>query len=129
MFDLQLRQPGMLRSLRVAELSDGTVRFLLWAAALLSPQAPSLMVLNEPETSLHPDLVRPLASLIRTAAARTQVLVVTHSRSLLEFLDTAALEKASDDRAIEIELYKEWGETRVAGQDLLTTPRWDWGKR
>lgn len=129
LFDLQLRQPGMLRPLRSAELSDGTLRFLLWAAALSSPQAPSLMVLNEPETSLHPDLVRPLASLIRVAAARTQVVVVTHSRSLVEFLDTTPLDAASDNRAIEIELYKEWGETRVAGQDLLTTPRWDWGKR
>jgi predicted ATPase len=129
LFDLQLRQPGMLRPLRSAELSDGTLRFLLWAAALLSPQAPSLMVLNEPETSLHPDLVRPLASLIRAAAARTQVVVVTHSRSLLGFLDTTPLEEASADRPVEIELYKEWGETRVAGQDLLTTPRWDWGKR
>ncbi|OBH20368.1 AAA family ATPase [Mycobacterium sp. E3247] len=120
LFDLQLRQRGMLRPLRSAELSDGTLRFLLWAAALLSPQAPSLMVLNEPETSLHPDLVRPLAGLIRAAAARTQVLVVTHSRSLLE---------ATGDDTVEIELYKEWGETRVAGQNLLTTPPWDWGKR
>ncbi|OBG41538.1 AAA family ATPase [Mycobacterium sp. E3198] len=119
-FDLQLKQRGMLRPLRAAELSDGTLRFLLWAAALLSPQAPSLMVLNEPETSLHPDLVRPLGSLIRTAAAQTQVVVVTHSRALLE---------AAGDDTVEIELYKEWGETRIAGQDLLTTPRWDWGKR
>jgi len=110
----------MLRPLRAAELSDGTLRFLLWAAALLSPQAPSLMVVNEPETSLHPDLVRPLASLIRAAAAQTQVVVVTHSRALAE---------AAGDEAVEIELYKEWGETRIAGQDLLTTPRWDWGKR
>ncbi len=70
LFDLQLQQRGMLRPLRVAELSDGTLRFLLWAAALLSPQPPSLMVLNEPETSLHPDLVRPLASLIRAARVR-----------------------------------------------------------
>lgn len=119
-FDLQLRQRGMLRPLRAAELSDGTLRFLLWAAALLSPQAPSLMVLNEPETSLHPDLVRPLASLIRTAARQTQVVVVTHSRALLE---------ASGDDTVEIELYKDCGETRIAGQGLLTTPPWDWGKR
>src|SRR6185295_19036380 len=41
LFDLQLRQKGMLRSLRSAEFSDGTLRFLLWAAALLSPQPPS----------------------------------------------------------------------------------------
>ncbi|OBJ52859.1 AAA family ATPase [Mycobacterium sp. 1423905.2] len=122
LFDLHLRQRGMLRPLRAAELSDGTLRFLLWAAALLSPQAPSLMVLNEPETSLHPSLVGPLASLIRVAAAQTQVVVVTHSRALLEFLGGA-------DGAMEIELYKDFGETRITGQDLMTTPRWDWGKR
>jgi predicted ATPase len=123
LFDLRLHQRGMLRPLRAAELSDGTLRFLLWAAALLSPQPPSLMVLNEPETSLHPSLVGPLASLIRVAAAHTQVVVVTHSRSLLEFLGDGA------DEALEIELYKDFGETRITGQSLLTTPPWDWGKR
>src|SRR5271167_1628006 len=113
----------MLRPLRAAELSDGTLRFLLWTAALLSPQPPSLMVLNEPETSLHPSLVGPLASLIRVAAAHTQVVVVTHSRSLLECLSDGA------DEALETELYKDFGETRITGQSLLTTPPWDWGKR
>lgn len=128
-FDLQLHQRGMLRPLRAAELSDGTLRFLLWAAALLSPRPPSLMVLNEPETSLHPDLVRPLARLIATAATQTQVVVVTHSRALLEFLDTTPV--ADEDRggAIEVELYKQWGETKVAGLGLLTTPAWHWGNR
>ena len=121
LFELQLRQPGMLRPLRAAELSDGTLRFLLWGAALLSPRPPSLMVLNEPETSLHPDLVAPLASMIRAAAAATQVVVVTHSQMMRGHLDV--------DDASEIELYKEWGETRVADQTLLSTPPWEWGKR
>jgi predicted ATPase len=132
LFDLELRQRGMLRPLRAAELSDGTLRFLLWAAALSSPQAPSLMVLNEPETSLHPSLVGPLASLIRTAASQTQVVVVTHSRQLLSFLDTvpvADVDPTGNDDTVEIELYKEWGETRIKGQGLLTTPPWQWGKR
>jgi predicted ATPase len=129
LFDLQLQQRGMLRPLRAAELSDGTLRFLLWAAALLSPQPPSLMVLNEPETSLHPDLVRPLASLIQAAAGQTQVVVVTHSRAMLEFLDTAPINDAEEGGAVEIELYKELGETRVKGLGMLTTPPWDWGKR
>lgn len=127
LFDLQLHQRGMLRPLRSAEISDGTLRFLLWAAALLSPQPPSLMVLNEPETSLHPDLVRPLAGLIGQAAARTQVVVVTHSQTLRECLGAAPL--GADDDAWEIELVKDWGETKVAGQGLLTTPAWEWGKR
>lgn len=121
LFELQLRQPGMLRPLRAAELSDGTLRFLLWGAALLSPRPPSLMVLNEPETSLHPDLVAPLASMIRAAAAETQVVVVTHSQMMRGHLDV--------DDASEIELYKEWGETRVADQTMLSTPPWEWGKR
>jgi predicted ATPase len=127
LFDLHLHQRGMLRPLRSAEISDGTLRFLLWAAALLSPQPPSLMVLNEPETSLHPDLVRPLAQLIDAAAHRTQVVVVTHSPTLRECLGANPI--GGDGDAWEIELYKDWGETKVADQGLLTTPPWDWGKR
>jgi predicted ATPase len=118
LFELQLHQRGMLRPLRAAELSDGTLRFLLWGAALLSPRPPSLMVLNEPETSLHPDLVAPLAGMIRSAARGTQVVVVTHSAAMREHLG-----------ADEIELYKEWGETRITGQTTLTAPPWYWGKR
>ncbi|BBZ05234.1 ATP-binding protein [Mycolicibacterium chitae] len=119
-FDVELHQPGVLRPLRSAELSDGTLRFLLWATALCSPQPPSLMVLNEPETSLHPDLARPLAGLVRAAAERTQVFVVTHSARLLEFLGA--------DAAV-LELVKESGQTLVAGQGLLDAPAWHWGSR
>jgi predicted ATPase len=121
LFELQLQQRGMLRPLRAAELSDGTLRFLLWGAALLSPRPPSLMVLNEPETSLHPDLVAPLAAMIRAAAAGTQLVVVTHSRAMREHLDT--------EDSSEIELFKELGETRVTDQTMMTAPPWDWGKR
>ncbi|MDT5104785.1 MAG: hypothetical protein QOI25_2298 [Mycobacterium sp.] len=121
LFELQLHQRGMLRPLRAAELSDGTLRFLLWGAALLSPRPPSLMVLNEPETSLHPDLVAPLAGMIRSATRGTQVVVVTHSAAMRQHLDAVD--------TVEIELYKEWGETRITGQTTLTAPPWDWGKR
>jgi predicted ATPase len=121
LFELQLHQRGMLRPLRAAELSDGTLRFLLWGAALLSPRPPSMMVLNEPETSLHPDLLAPLAAMIRTASEGTQVVVVTHSRTMREHLDT--------ESSSEIELYKDWGETRVTAQTRLTAPPWEWGKR
>lgn len=131
LFDLQLQQRGMLRPLRAAELSDGTLRFLLWAAALLSPQRPSLMVLNEPETSLHPSLVGPLASLINVAAEHTQVVVVTHSGALREFLGSGSEvgSRGGNGTTVEIELYKDFGETRITGQGLLTTPAWEWGKR
>src|SRR4051794_35203835 len=51
---LRPHQHGLLRPLSGAELSDGTLRYLLWVAALLTPRPPALLVLNEPETSLHP---------------------------------------------------------------------------
>ena len=89
LFRLQLRQTGLLRALDAAELSDGTLRFLLWAAVLLTPRPPELFVLNEPETSLHPDLLAPLAGMIARAASRTQVVVVTHSAPLRELLADA----------------------------------------
>src|SRR6201998_1116896 len=75
-FEVQLRQHGLLRPLAAAELSDGTLRFLLWTAALLTPRPPELMVLNEPETSLHPDLLPALARLLIVAAKNTQIIVV-----------------------------------------------------
>ncbi|HEY2794404.1 MAG TPA: AAA family ATPase [Micromonosporaceae bacterium] len=120
-FDVRLRQHGLLRPLGAAELSDGTMRYLLLAAALLTPRPPALMVLNEPETSLHPDLIRPLASLIHTAARTTQIIVVTHSRPLALALD--------DGDASPIELVKEFGHTLVADQGVLDEPPWHWPKR
>ncbi len=54
LFQLQLHQPGLLRPLEATELSDGSLRYLLLAAALFSRRLPPLLVLNEPENSLHP---------------------------------------------------------------------------
>src|SRR5216683_6059522 len=85
-FALTMEQHGMLRPLGAAELSDGTLRYLLWIAALLTPRPPELIVLNEPETSLHPDLLAPLARLIAKAAEGSQVIVVTHAAKLISAL-------------------------------------------
>jgi predicted ATPase len=121
-FEVRLRQPGLLRPLGAAELSDGTLRYLLWTAALLSPRPPALLVLNEPETSLHPELIRPLSRLIATGAERTQVVVVSHSRPLLDAL-------AHDAEPTRIGLVKDLGETRVEGRERFERPAWRWPKR
>ncbi|WP_099024194.1 AAA family ATPase [Mycolicibacterium palauense] len=126
LFDVQLHQRGMLRPLRAAELSDGTLRYLLWTAALLSPQPPTLMVLNEPETSLHPALIGPLAASIRTAAATAQIVVVTHSGALVEAIEDGA---SGPGGVVRVELVREDGETRIADQDMLSAPSWHWGSR
>ncbi|GHC60354.1 AAA family ATPase [Streptomyces cinnamoneus] len=119
-FELRIRQHGLLRPLTAAELSDGTLRYLLWTAALLTPRPPRLLVLNEPETSLHPDLLAPLADLIRRASGHSQVVVVTHARPL-----AAALARGANV----IELVKDFGQTQVEGQGLLDEPLWHWPKR
>lgn len=141
--ELAFRQDGLLRPLSAAELSDGTLRFLLIATALLSPRPPSLLVLNEPETSLHPEVLPGLADLIITAAKRTQVVVVSHSHSLIDAL-TPRYRKAFPDQPlpdwdeddavpgtglVHHELTKRLGETIVDGQGLLSKPPWDWGTR
>jgi predicted ATPase len=68
------------------ELSDGTLRFLALAGALLAYRLPPFVALNEPEASLHPDLMEPLADMIAQAARRTQLWLVTHSTQLADAL-------------------------------------------
>ncbi|HYP12732.1 MAG TPA: AAA family ATPase, partial [Bryobacteraceae bacterium] len=87
MFSLKLQMPGLLRPLGAREFSDGQVRVLCLCAALLSPRPPSLLALNEPETSLHPDLIGPLAALIVRASRDTQLWITTHSRALAERIE------------------------------------------
>ena len=118
-FSIEFSQYGLLRPLSGLELSDGTLRYLLWVAVLLTPRPPPLMVLNEPETSLHPDLLPALARLIIKASKSTQVWVVSHASRLI-----AALEDSEGCNSIE--LHKELGQTRVVGQGRLDEPMWTW---
>jgi len=80
----------MPRPLAIHELSDGTMAYLCLVAALLSYRLPGFIALNEPETSLHADLIRPLARLIATASGQIRVWVVTHSRALADALEAEA---------------------------------------
>lgn len=127
--EVAMRQPGMLRPLRAGELSDGTLRYLLLVAALHTPRPPELMVLNEPETSLHPDLIPALARLIARSAQHTQLVVVTHSAELDAEIEDAAAESIPEEEVRSVTLTKDLGETRIEGQGMLTTPMWVWGKR
>ena len=121
-FSLGMQQHGMLRPLDAAELSDGTLRYLLWIAALLTPRPPALMVLNEPETSLHPDLLSALARLIARVAQNTQVVVVTHAEKLIAPLAEMA-------GCNWIRLAKKFGETSVVGLNAMQRPEWHWPGR
>jgi predicted ATPase len=81
---LYLSSPDVSRPMEAHEISDGTMRYLCLVAALLGYRLPEFIALNEPETSLHPRLMRPLARLIALAARRTRVWVVTHSDELAQ---------------------------------------------
>ncbi|WP_431107811.1 AAA family ATPase [Variovorax paradoxus] len=121
-FETLMHQHGLLRPLTAAELSDGTLRYLLWIAALLTPRPPALLVLNEPETSLHPDLLPALGRLIAQAARESQIIVVSHAPRLI-----AALEDSEDLQSVVLE--KRFGETRIANLDMSEIPHWAWPAR
>jgi predicted ATPase len=122
-FEVQMQQHGLLRPLKAAELSDGTLRYLLWVAALLTPRPPGLLVLNEPETSLHPDLLPALERLISRAAERSQVVIVSHAIGLID-----ALQQQPECHSILLD--KKFGETTIVGKDGdYDQPAWHWPAR
>jgi predicted ATPase len=95
-FRFEIRQMGNERNLRLEwtqkgsdfpfqpwHLSDGTIRFICLATALLQPSPPATMVIDEPELGLHPHALEILAGLIRKASERTQVILSTQSVPLL----------------------------------------------
>jgi predicted ATPase len=65
-------------------LSDGTLRYLCLLAILCDPEPPPFICIEEPELGLHPDILPKVASLLRTAAERTQIIVTTHSDILVD---------------------------------------------
>ncbi len=108
-FQLRINKPKLKRSFQASELSDGTLRFFCLCAALFTEKPPPLLVLNEPETSLHPDLIAPLAELIAQVPESTQMILVTHSQALAD-------EIASRCEAEIVELVSYDGETRPANE-------------
>ena len=118
-FEIEMHQHGLLRPLRAAELSEGTLRYILLTAALLTPRPPELMVLNEPEASLHSDLIAPLGRLLRHASRTTQIVVISHATDLVETL-------AGDDAARHVVLEKSFGETVIAEEHRAD---WIWPAR
>lgn len=96
-FQLDIKDFGKNRELNLAwtqkgsdypfspfHLSDGSIRFIALATALLQPEPPSLIIIDEPELGLHPEAIHVLSELIKDAAKRTQVIVATQSPNLVD---------------------------------------------
>jgi predicted ATPase len=97
-----------------SELSEGTLRFLWLTTVLLSPQASPITLIDEPEVSLHPELLKLLAGLLQDASTRGQVIVATHSSDLVRWLqpeEVLVLDKAD-------------AQTRFTWADTLNLEEW-----
>lgn len=81
---LSWQQKGSDFPMQPYHLSDGSIRFICLATALLQPHPPSMIVIDEPELGLHPEAIAILSELIRDAAKRTQIIIATQSPLLLD---------------------------------------------
>jgi predicted ATPase len=96
------------------QLSEGTLRFLWLITTLLAPPAPALMLIDEPEVSLHPELLKLLSALLQDASAGSQIIIATHSPDLIRWLEPAEVLIAD----------KEEGKTRLTWADELDLKEW-----
>jgi predicted ATPase len=81
---LRVRWKSLRREQSAADLSDGTLRFLLLLTVLASPDPAPLIAIDEPETGLHPSMLPIIAEFAREASRRTQVILTTHSPQFLD---------------------------------------------
>lgn len=111
---LAWHQESLATPLYPSDLSEGTLRFLWLVAVLLSPEPAALTLIDEPEVSLHPELIRLLAGLLQDAALRGMVMVATHSADLIRWLqpnEILVLDKAD-------------GQTHVSWADEMNLDEW-----
>ncbi|MCY4264024.1 MAG: AAA family ATPase, partial [Gammaproteobacteria bacterium] len=97
---VRFKEKRAVRQTEIWEMSDGMLRFLCLAVALLNPVPAPLIVIDEPELGLHPKLLPIVSDMIKESAAHTQVLITTHSPDLLDCFDindTAVMARAQDE--------------------------------
>lgn len=121
---LAWRQKGSDYPFQPYQLSDGSIRFICLATALLQPDPPSTIVIDEPELGLHPQAIAVLAELLQLASHRTQVIAATQSPLLLDHFSVNDIvvakrrDGASTFERLKEEDYAAWLEEFTAGQLL-----------
>ncbi|EGC4270886.1 AAA family ATPase [Salmonella enterica] len=113
--EMMMTRKGLWRPLRAKELSDGTLHMLCLTVALLSPRPASLIVLNEPESSLHPDMLPALGQLIVEASRYSQLWITTHSSVLTQaieahtpFINRISLKMINGETCVYESALREW---------------------
>jgi len=103
------------KPLYMNQLSEGMLRFLWLVTLLQSPGLTSLTLVDEPEVSLHPELLSLLADLFREASRRTQLVIATHSDRLVRFLKPSEVVVIDSDQD---------GMARLTWADTLDLDEW-----
>ena len=97
------------------QLSEGILRFLWLVTLLQSPGLTAVTLLDEPEVSLHPELLSQLADLFREASNRSQIIIATHSDRLVKFL--------KPEEVLVMDLIED-GTTSAQWADTLDLQKW-----
>jgi predicted ATPase len=119
---LEWKQKGSSFPFQPWQLSDGTIRFICLATALLQPSPPSTIVIDEPELGLHPFALEVLAGLLRDASDRTQLIISTQSATLLNHFDPEDVivvdreDGASRFRRLDAKSLSEWTKDFTLGE-------------
>lgn len=116
-----IREEGLTQPIPATRLSDGTLRYLFLMALLLDPTPPPLICIEEPEIGLHPDILPTIAEMLIEASVRTQLIVTTHSDTLVSALPPESVvvcdrdDKGSHLRRLDPERLKKWLEKYTLG--------------
>lgn len=112
---LAWREKGQRHPFYMHQLSEGTLRFLWLVTLLHSPGLTAVTLIDEPEVSLHPELLNLLVHLMREASKRTQIIVATHADRFVRFL------KPSEVVAMDLD---EEGWAKATWGDELDLEKW-----
>ena len=123
---LSLREKSLNKTVGALHISDGTLRFLLLMSIFYNHERGSFVGIDEPESGLHPDMIKSVGDMIKYATSESQIIIATHSPLLLnqfELEDVLIFEKDDDNTTIVKKLsesdFSDWEGDFLPGQMWL----------
>lgn len=123
---LVLREKHLSKSISIEQISEGTLSYLLLLSILFNPERGKLVCIDEPETSLHPDMINTISNAIKYATKDTQMIVTTHSPLLLNLfeIDDVLIFEKNEQNETEVNVkdvddFDEWMDDFLVGQAWL----------
>lgn len=106
---ISLREKNLSHAIDALHISDGTLKYLLLLSIFHNPERGKLVDIDEPESCLHPDMIRSVAKMMKNAAKTSQIIVATHSALLLNAfeLDDILVFEKNDRNETQIKRYSE----------------------